>query len=91
MKIVLKLKKDVNQNAADYFEKAKKAKRKWKGAEKALVNSKKKLEELKEKLEDEIEKERERITKFDTLAAAKNKSLVCLSANREMEIAQLPE
>jgi len=57
MQIVLKLKKNVNQNAADYFEKAKKAKKKWRGAEKALANSLKKLEELKEKLAEEIEKE----------------------------------
>ena len=49
MQIILKLKDDVNKNAAVYFEKAKKAKKKSKGAEKALANSIVKLEELKKK------------------------------------------
>lgn len=41
--------------------------------------------------EDKIDKEQEIIAEFASLASAKNKSLVCLSANIEMEIAQLPE
>lgn len=56
MKIKLFLKKSIEQNAALYYEKAKKAKRKIEGAEKALDRSKKKLTELEAKKASDIEK-----------------------------------
>mgnify|MGYP001342873002 FL=1 len=59
-RLVLDLKKSIEENASDYFEKAKKAKKKIKGAEEALQQSMKKLrdlEEKKKKLESEEEKE----------------------------------
>ena len=46
MKITLKLNKTVEQNAAEYFEKSKKAKKKLEGAVIAIEKSKKKLEKL---------------------------------------------
>ena len=48
-KITLDIKKSIEQNAAVYFEKAKKAKRKLEGAKKALKRTQNKLELLKEK------------------------------------------
>ena len=51
MKIVLDLTKSIDENAAAYFEKAKKIKRKIEGAEKALNESIKKLRELEAKKE----------------------------------------
>lgn len=62
MKLTLKLDKTVEQNAAIYFEKAKKAKRKLEGALIALENRKKKLAELTEKQKMEKEKTREKET-----------------------------
>jgi len=56
-KLVLDLRKSVDENASDYFEKAKKIKRKIEGAEKALNENLKKLDELNVKKErDEIKK-----------------------------------
>lgn len=57
--LVLDLKKSVEENASDYFEKAKKIKKKINGAEEALKQSLKKLKELeakKEKFDAEEEK-----------------------------------
>ena len=61
-RLVLDLKKSVEQNASDYFEKAKKIKRKIKGAEEALEQNLRKLKELEQKkekfeAEEEIKKE----------------------------------
>lgn len=60
-RITLDIKKNVEQNASDYFEKAKKFKKKMEGAKKAVQDQKRKLEILlKEKAIDEekkIEKE----------------------------------
>lgn len=56
MRITLDLKKAVEQNAADYYEKAKKAKKKLEGAKKALEESRKKLAQLMEKKK--VEEER---------------------------------
>ncbi len=50
-RIVLDLKKSIEENASDYFEKAKKIKKKLKGAEEALQKSLKKLKELEAKKE----------------------------------------
>ena len=50
-KLALDLTKNIEQNAAAYFEKAKKIKRKIEGAEKALNESLKKLKELEAKKE----------------------------------------
>jgi len=61
VRLVLDLKKSIEKNASDYFEKAKKMKRKIKGAEVALQHSIKKLKDLeakKEKLDLEEEKEK---------------------------------
>ncbi len=61
-RLVLDLKKSIEENASDYFEKAKKIKRKIKGAEEALQKSLEKLKELeskKEKFElDEVKKKK---------------------------------
>ncbi len=46
MRITIDLRKTPEQNAAGYYEKAKKAKRKLEGAQKALHDSRKKLEKL---------------------------------------------
>ncbi|MBN1502797.1 DUF814 domain-containing protein [Candidatus Woesearchaeota archaeon] len=56
MRITLELNKSVEQNAAIYFEKAKKAKKKLEGAKIALGHSESKLRKLREKQELEIEK-----------------------------------
>ncbi|MFH1589727.1 MAG: NFACT RNA binding domain-containing protein [archaeon] len=61
MKLTLDFRKTVDQNATEYFEKAKKAKKKLKGAKKALENSKAKLKKVKDK---EIIKEAPRISKL---------------------------
>ncbi|MBT4540974.1 DUF814 domain-containing protein [Candidatus Woesearchaeota archaeon] len=53
MKIILKLNKTVQENAAIYFEKSKKAKKKLDGALEAIEKSKKKLEKEKAKFEEE--------------------------------------
>lgn len=58
MQITLNFLKTIEQNAALYFEKAKKAKKKKEGAEKALAISKKKLEEA---LREEQEREEEQV------------------------------
>lgn len=57
---MLDLAKGVEQNASDYFEKAKKMKKKIKGAEEALQQNIKKLEEL-EKKKEKFESQEERI------------------------------
>jgi predicted ribosome quality control (RQC) complex YloA/Tae2 family protein len=49
MKLTLDLKKTVDQNASDYFEKAKKAKKKLEGARKAIEKTRLKLSAEKEK------------------------------------------
>lgn len=54
MRLVLDLTKNIDENASSYFEKAKKAKKKIEGAEKALMESAKKLRELELKKEKEI-------------------------------------
>lgn len=56
MKLTLDLSKSPEQNSAMYYEKAKKAKRKLEGAEKALAESRKKLEKLIQKKQLEEEK-----------------------------------
>ena len=56
MELEIYLDKTVEQNAEVYFEKAKKAKKKQKGAEKALIESRKKLEKLEKEKEQELAK-----------------------------------
>src|SRR3989338_2353272 len=67
MEIELNLTQSVEENAGHYFELAKKAKKKLKGAEKALEETKKKLETLQKEqqrfLEEEEKKEQQRIQK----------------------------
>ena len=58
MKITISLKKSIEQNAAEYFEKAKKLKKKTAGARKIIEEQAKKLEELKKKKSIELGKER---------------------------------
>ncbi len=53
MRLVLDLKKDVNQNASIYFDKAKRCKRKIEGARKAISELKEKLDLLEKKYEKE--------------------------------------
>jgi len=59
--IILDLKKSVEGNASDYFEKAKKIKKKIKGAEDALEQNIKKLEELEKKKEKAESKEEKQV------------------------------
>lgn len=61
MKINLDFRKSVEENAAEYFEKAKKAKKKRRGAKKALVKTKEKLEKAKNKV---VVTEEPKITKL---------------------------
>lgn len=58
MKLTISLKKSIEQNAAEYFEKAKKLKKKTAGARKIIEEQTKKLEELKKKKSIELERER---------------------------------
>ncbi len=60
--LVLDLKKSIEENASDYFEKAKKIKKKLKGAEEALQQSINKLKEL-EKKKEKLSMEEEQKTK----------------------------
>ncbi|MFC1691207.1 NFACT RNA binding domain-containing protein [Nanoarchaeota archaeon] len=60
MEIEIDLKKSVQKNASDYFEKAKKAKKKVEGAKEAITMAKKKLEQLKKKAEKTEQKELEK-------------------------------
>ncbi len=56
MKITISSKRSVEQNAQEYFEKAKKARKKLEGAKKALVISKKKLEQEQHDKDDKLDK-----------------------------------
>ena len=58
-RLVLDLKKSIEENASDYFEKAKKIKKKIKGAEVALQQSIKKLKDLEAKNEKLVAEEKE--------------------------------
>ncbi len=60
MKIELSLKKSLEKNAAGYFEKAKKLKKKIAGAEQTVAEQKKRLEELKKNRDIVLEKERQK-------------------------------
>ena len=57
MKIKLDLKKTIEQNAQDYFERAKKFKKKIEGAKKALIRTEDKLSHLEDENEQMIEKQ----------------------------------
>lgn len=61
--IILDIKKSIEENASDYFEKAKKLKRKLKGAEEALEKTKEKLKKIELKKEKELIKKEEKIIK----------------------------
>lgn len=63
MKIILKLNKSVQENAAIYFEKAKKAKKKLDGAVEAIERSRKKLEKEQAKYQKESEKQEQKAEK----------------------------
>ncbi|MBT7903729.1 DUF814 domain-containing protein [Candidatus Woesearchaeota archaeon] len=69
MEIILNVKKTVDQNAQEYFEKAKKARKKLKGALEAIEKSKKKLLDAEKKAEEKISdletREKEEKEKFD--------------------------
>lgn len=56
MEIKLDIRKSIDQNAAKYFDEAKKAKRKIEGARAALEKSKKQLEKVRKESEEEKEK-----------------------------------
>ncbi len=71
MKLQLNINKTVNQNAAVYFEKAKKAKKKIEGAKKAVDEAKKKLITLEKNKEEFLKKEQERKEKEDKLKSIK--------------------
>jgi len=62
-RLVLDLKKSIEENASDYFEKAKKIKKKIKGAEQALQQSQNKLKDLEAKKE-KLDAEEEQIKKL---------------------------
>jgi len=60
-RLVLDLKKSIEENASDYYEKAKKMKKKIKGAEEALQQSLKKLKDLEAKKEKSDAQEKEKL------------------------------
>jgi len=61
-RLVLDLKKSIEENASDYFEKAKRIKKKIKGAEEALQQSLRKLRDLEAKKEKfDLEEEKKKI------------------------------
>jgi predicted ribosome quality control (RQC) complex YloA/Tae2 family protein len=60
MRITINLKKSIEQNAAEYFEKAKKLRKKIAGARKITEEQRKKLNELLKKKSAEIEREKQR-------------------------------
>ena len=62
MKVTLDIKKSLEENASDYFDKAKKAKKKIKGAKEAIARARKELKRLQKKEKIEVEKQKE-ITK----------------------------
>ena len=64
VKLVLDLRKSLEENASDYYEKAKKIKKKIKGAEEAMQQSIQKLKEL-EKKRDKFEEEEKLLEKTD--------------------------
>ena len=61
MQIEIDLNKTVEENAGIYFNLAKKAKKKLKGAEEAIKKSKKQLEELKKREDKFLEEEAKKI------------------------------
>ena len=61
--VTLNINKSIEQNTAIYYEKAKKAKKKLKGALQALETSRKKLEELNKKRIEKLEKIEEETSK----------------------------
>ncbi len=65
MQIEINLNQSVEDNAATYFELAKKSKRKMEGAKKALLESRKKLEELQKKEHLFLEEEQQKREKRD--------------------------
>jgi len=60
MRITLSLKKTMEQNAADYFEKAKRFKKKIAGCQKVIEEQRKKLDELKKRKSEEIGREKQK-------------------------------
>ena len=58
MKLSIDTRKTIDQNAADYFEKAKKIKKKMAGAEKIIKEQEEKLIQVDKKKSIEIEKEK---------------------------------
>ncbi len=65
MQIEISLNQSVEENAATYFDLAKKSKRKMEGAKKALLESRKKLEELQKKEHLFLEEEQQKREKKD--------------------------
>jgi predicted ribosome quality control (RQC) complex YloA/Tae2 family protein len=71
MQIVLDIKKNIDQNAQTYFEKAKQARHKMEGAKKALAVSLKKLDEEKKKSEDQLDAMKDRHAKLASVVKRK--------------------
>jgi len=63
MEITLDLRKTVEQNASDYFDKAKKAKKKIEGVKKALIQFEKEREKMLKEKETAVSKEEDKIEK----------------------------
>lgn len=71
MKLALDTRKTIDQNAAEYFEKAKKIKKKIAGAEKIIKEQEEKLAVIKKKQSVEIQKEMEKAEYLKTKAEIK--------------------
>src|SRR3989338_2433205 len=71
MKLALDTRKTIDQNAAEYFEKAKKIKKKIAGAEKIIKDQEEKLAVIKKKQSVEIQKEMEKAEYLKTKAEIK--------------------
>jgi len=71
MKLTLDTRKTLEQNAAEYFEKAKKLKKKMAGAEKTIIEQEEKLKQLEKRQTAEIQKEKEKADYLKTKAEIK--------------------
>jgi len=71
MKLTIDTRKTIDQNASEYFEKAKKVKKKMAGAERTIKEHEEKLKQLEKKKAEEITKEKEKAEYLKTKAEIK--------------------
>lgn len=76
MDIILDLSKSLEENAAEYFDKAKKAKKKLEGAKKAIVETKNKKIKIKKTIDRKISTKKEWYQKFHWSLSSKGKLII---------------